>query len=403
MSSSVSALYCKNGHLVHRDLATVFAAYNWPAWDTNWTISDYSPDELTAGYAPRQFQGAFGHYLSAHAMMKPAAEAWAGSAISEGSSAYFGLIHAPPQGAAAHGCLYAIPFNATRVMKYDPNTDTTSYVGSVGAVTGKWVGGALGSDGCIYGIPYNATSVLKIDPSTDTVSTFGSLSGTAQWYGGAMGHDGTIYGAPYNSNNILCINTTAETTSTIATGRTATGKFAGAVLSFNDYIRFISHQESILLNLKLSDSTLSTGALPSLGISGGKWIGGCVLPNGEMMIFPWNDTECRIITQNGSVWGSYYATITTSQSWGGVISSSGWVLPSLYSETEWEAITAAELSRHPVWGLGSAWGACGSCLCSDGRIYLLPNTAGQKLYAFRVSGTALPEDLVLSRFLNKQP
>ncbi len=54
------------------------------------------------------------------------------------------------------GCIYAIPANANRVMKFNPYTDEVHFVGpDFGTGKQKWYGGIEGSDGCIYGIPHN--------------------------------------------------------------------------------------------------------------------------------------------------------------------------------------------------------------------------------------------------------
>lgn len=59
---------------------------------------------------------------------------------------------------SATGCIYAIPANANRVMKFNPYTDEVTFIGSdYGEGKQKWYGGIEGSDGCIYGIPHNET------------------------------------------------------------------------------------------------------------------------------------------------------------------------------------------------------------------------------------------------------
>jgi hypothetical protein len=56
------------------------------------------------------------------------------------------------------GCIYAIPANANRVMKFNPYTDKIQFIGpDFGTGKQKWYGGIEGSDGCIYGIPHNET------------------------------------------------------------------------------------------------------------------------------------------------------------------------------------------------------------------------------------------------------
>jgi len=61
-------------------------------------------------------------------------------------------------------CIYLPPFNANRVLKFDPETQQLpSLVGDdLDPGFEKWKGGALASDGVIYCIPYCATQVLAI-------------------------------------------------------------------------------------------------------------------------------------------------------------------------------------------------------------------------------------------------
>lgn len=62
------------------------------------------------------------------------------------------------------GCIYAIPANANRVMKFNPYTDEVQFIGpDYGIGKQKWYGGIEGSDGCIYGIPHNETGTYRLD------------------------------------------------------------------------------------------------------------------------------------------------------------------------------------------------------------------------------------------------
>src|SRR5258708_2836021 len=105
-------------------------------------------------------------------------------------NSYFGALRAP------NGAIYGIPSgtNTTQVAKFDVNSETYSYFGSLGNVSGKWEGGVLAPTGIIYGIPSTATTVLKIDTNTDTVSTFGSSTSpaTLKWAGGVLAPNGKI-------------------------------------------------------------------------------------------------------------------------------------------------------------------------------------------------------------------
>ena len=63
----------------------------------------------------------------------------------------------------------------------------------------EWNGGVLGADGCIYAVPCNASAVLKIDPRTNEVMLFGDCgSGQSKWRNGVLDpQSGAIFAAPF--------------------------------------------------------------------------------------------------------------------------------------------------------------------------------------------------------------
>ena len=63
------------------------------------------------------------------------------------------------------GCIYWPPYEASRILKYDPHSNLTSLVGDdFGTDTYKWKGGCLATDGVIYCLPGDAQRILAIDP-----------------------------------------------------------------------------------------------------------------------------------------------------------------------------------------------------------------------------------------------
>ena len=70
-------------------------------------------------------------------------------------------------------CIYWPPFNANRVLKFDPETQQLpSLVGDDFGEEGfKWKGGALAANGVIYCIPYYTSRVLAIDPFKEFSAT----------------------------------------------------------------------------------------------------------------------------------------------------------------------------------------------------------------------------------------
>jgi streptogramin lyase len=125
-----------------------------------------------------------------------------------GANSYISLIEAP------NGMIYSIPQNETQILKFNPNTETISYFGSL-AGSGKWNSGCLGPDGIIYGAPWNSSSVLKIDTNTDTASVFGSISGSFKFGDIKMGPNNQAYLIPYNASYVYIVDTETESVKSI--------------------------------------------------------------------------------------------------------------------------------------------------------------------------------------------
>jgi hypothetical protein len=96
---------------------------------------------------------------------------WIGDPINSGAGLGWGdpII-------GADKCIYWPPFNANRVLKFDPETQQLpSLVGDdLGEGYKKWKGGAIATDGVIYCIPCYATQVLAIDPFREISMTLKS-------------------------------------------------------------------------------------------------------------------------------------------------------------------------------------------------------------------------------------
>ena len=111
--------------------------------------------------------------------------------------------------------LKAIPANAQRVLKIDPRTLETTFIGPNYEGGQKWYGGLLAANGSIYGIPQNASGIIKINPTTQEVSIIGLGTlpeGEWKWHGGITTTDQKlIYGFPNNANQVLKLDTETDT------------------------------------------------------------------------------------------------------------------------------------------------------------------------------------------------
>lgn len=122
---------------------------------------------------------------------------------------------------ASNGYIYAIPANARRILKFQPYTEETLFIGpDFGPGLQKWYGGIVGCDGCIYGIPHNERGVLKIDPSNDTVEILYCKDdellpdGLWKWHGGIRAGN-KIYGYPNNADSVLVVDCKEQTVNVI--------------------------------------------------------------------------------------------------------------------------------------------------------------------------------------------
>mmetsp|Transcript_22579 Transcript_22579/g.25893 ORF Transcript_22579/g.25893 Transcript_22579/m.25893 type:complete len:337 (-) Transcript_22579:172-1182(-) len=118
----------------------------------------------------------------------------------------------------ADGCIYGIPFDANRVVRFDPATKSLTSIGiDLGDDEFKWECGVLADNGFVYSTPYgNAGKILKIDTNagatSDTaVSTIDIPDGLTDgaystWVSGDKAADGKLYFMPLESTHILRID-----------------------------------------------------------------------------------------------------------------------------------------------------------------------------------------------------
>jgi hypothetical protein len=125
-------------------------------------------------------------------------------------------------GLKRNGMIYAFPSHADTVLKIDTTVASkgqnctlleihrASYDNDT-AKNYKWLGGSIGEDGHIYAMPADASAILKINTTNDYCSTFGFV-GTEKnkWQGGVLSSDGCVYAIPANGKHVLRIDTRAE-------------------------------------------------------------------------------------------------------------------------------------------------------------------------------------------------
>jgi len=107
------------------------------------------------------------------------------------------------------GNLYAIPYNATKVVKINMMTLATTMVGEDfgNQPQHKWEKCIIGNDGYIYGIPYSAKRVVRFDPLNNTTTLIGKeYDGENKWESACLANNGHVYCAPCHATRILKIS-----------------------------------------------------------------------------------------------------------------------------------------------------------------------------------------------------
>jgi hypothetical protein len=125
-------------------------------------------------------------------------------------------------GLKRNGMIYAFPSHADTVLKIDTTEASkgqnctlleihrAAYDNDL-AKNYKWLGGSIGEDGHIYAMPADASTVLKINVTTDHCSTFGFVGKEKnKWQGGVLASDGCVYAIPANGRHVLRIDTRSK-------------------------------------------------------------------------------------------------------------------------------------------------------------------------------------------------
>jgi hypothetical protein len=189
--------------------------------------------------------------------------------------------------------IYGIPFDANKLLVYNPSTDQFSSSATIPSDidTGiyQWNGGVVVKD-IIYGIPCHANVLLIYNPTTNQMSSSAKIpsdidEGTFQWHGGVVVDD-IIYGIPACANKILIYNPTtnqisssAAIPSDIDVGDTWEDmQWVGGVV-VNDIIYGIPYSANkVLINNPSTNQISFSATVPSdIDIGGRQWLGGSVV------------------------------------------------------------------------------------------------------------------------------
>ena len=296
--------------------------------------------------------------------------------------------------AAADGCIYAVPSNASKVLRIDPVAKTATAFGDDLAAFGrnnKWNGGTLGPDGCIYCVPCSAPHVLRIDPFNGTTTAVGedlsSFGNSGKWYGSALGPDGMIYCAPSEASKVLRIDPSTQTVAVIGDDLSSygtLGKWAGAACGTDGAIYCAPCNAACVLRIdtrRQNAAGIAADDLVEVAADTGKWTGAVLGPNGYIYCAPRNATRVlRIdpVCQSASFIGGNMAELGTNKYFDAVFAPDGCIYcaPSrglqvlrIHPATGGTELVGIDLSKY---GAANVEKWRGITMSFDGCMYMTP-------------------------------
>lgn len=313
------------------------------------------------------------------------------------SLAFIGSIVAPNEK------IYFIPYRNRYVGVVDTTTDTYSEITTADFGDGgdKWASGILAQNGYIYGIPTDAGNFLKIDPVANTATTFGSYSFNNAFAEAVLADNGNIYCVPRDQNLIYVIETqNNDNVYIINPGLSGTNKFWSGCLAPNGKVYMVGRNESRCLVLDPADDSITyinstpTGSFTSFLAPDGKIYVTGNAAGTTYYIDPNTDTFTTITTGRTTTTIGRQSNITPDGRILGIsnVSGEGTIIldPSVPS---WADQGTFLTSNNQSWGLA---------LAKNGKIYAAPAASTTCVVIGDEIVGGLPDDFVLSRYVNKK-
>ena len=167
--------------------------------------------------------------------------------------------------AAANGFIYGIPFQARRVIKFNPVDKSMTHIGPDFGEGLKWTNGAITGDGVIYCFPRVAKrGILKIDTNTDMAAEldanlFPEQRGVVSCAAAAL--DGCIYFMPDYVRHIMKLDQNNNNAISSVGNDLGNGcKYRGVVVGIDRCIYMIpAHSKRIIKYDPINDITSFVG------------------------------------------------------------------------------------------------------------------------------------------------
>jgi hypothetical protein len=202
-----------------------------------------------------------------------------------------------------NGFLYGIPFNARRVVKFNPVDKSLTEIGpDLGDGGDKWHCGVRVNNGNIYCAPWNSNSILKISTNDDTVETLDNVelpeTGGNLWESGALATDSFIYYMPYNARRIMRLNPDNDSLSSVGDDLgDGYCKYSGTVVGKDDRVYGIPYWATCILKFDPTnpDMTSTVGEEAEEGFDCGNGVlagdGYIYAANGDGQVLQINTTS----------------------------------------------------------------------------------------------------------------
>lgn len=191
---------------------------------------------------------------------------------------------------APDGNIYFMPFfGACYILKLNPSNDSVCSVGiDLGAGGFKYIGTVVGGDGCVYGIPSQTNRIVKFDPRDQSTTFVGEIAeGFFKCGNGALARDGCIYAANA-SGHVLQIDIMNNNYSFVGNKIQSNHRYEGwraATLGIDGYVYWPPCNANYTLKFDtVKKKTSMVGS--DFGNGGMKWSDGVLAPDGAIYCIP---------------------------------------------------------------------------------------------------------------------
>jgi hypothetical protein len=199
---------------------------------------------------------------------------------------------------AADNHIYYMPYHARSIMRLNPDNDSLSSVGDDLGDGWKYNGTVVGNDDCVYGIPDEATRIIKFDPSNpDTTYTVGEEAENCFWCGnGALAGDDYIY-AVNSTGQVLKVDITRNNYTWIG-DRIYSGnrpRWGDPIVGVDKCIYWPPWYANRVLKFDPETQQLPSLVGGDLGTGNDKWRGGALATDGVIYCIPFESSRILAI------------------------------------------------------------------------------------------------------------